>query len=87
MSDVLSKDAGHRSGSLLKIHSSTGVFQTFCQEKPATWFLHKRNIGRKWFKVIVPATTSRRDIKISLSVGLHAENFNIVSNNHGRAQK
>ena len=32
----------------LKCHSSTGVFQTFCQYKSATWFLHKWNISRTW---------------------------------------
>ena len=31
-----------------KCHSYTGVFQTFCQQKPTTWFLHKWNIGQKW---------------------------------------
>ena len=44
--DILSKDAGHRL--YLKCHSFKGVFQTFCQEKPTTWFLRERNIGRKW---------------------------------------
>ena len=34
----------------LKCHSSTGVFQTFCQQKPTTWFIHNQNIGRKWVK-------------------------------------
>ena len=29
-SDILSKDASHRPSSLLKCHSFTGVFQTFC---------------------------------------------------------
>ena len=34
----------------LKCHSSTDVFQIFCQLKPTTWFLHKWDIGRKWVK-------------------------------------
>ena len=36
----------------LKYYSSIGVFQTFWQQKPTTWFLHKSHIGRKWVYVI-----------------------------------
>ena len=32
----------------LECHSSTGVFQTFCLQKPTTFFFRKWNIGRKW---------------------------------------
>ena len=35
----------------LKSHSSTGVFQTFCYQKPTNWFLHQWNIGRKWVNI------------------------------------
>ena len=32
----------------LKCSSSSGVFHTFYKYKSTTWFLHNRNIGRKW---------------------------------------
>ena len=35
-------------GFYVKCHSSTDGFQTFCYWKPATWFLQKWDIGRKW---------------------------------------
>ena len=45
----------------LKWHSSTGVFQTFWQKKPTTWFLHKSNIGRKWVKAPGIITFLKKD--------------------------
>ena len=39
--------------SLLKILLIHRFFQTFCLEKPITWFLHKSNVGRKWVKDLV----------------------------------
>ena len=33
---------------LLKMALFHRCFQTFCWQKPTTWFLHKQNIGRKW---------------------------------------
>ena len=35
-----------------KCHSTTGVFRTFCWQKPTTWFIHKSNIGRKWVNIL-----------------------------------
>ena len=43
-SDILVKDTGH---------SSTGVFQRICQEKPTAWFMRKWDIGPKWVKLLL----------------------------------
>ena len=47
-SDILSKDAGHRPASLLKISLFHRCFLHILLVKPNTWFFHKWNIGLKW---------------------------------------
>ena len=49
-SGILSKVQAIDLNLYFKCHSSSGVFQTFCLQKPTAWFLHKWNIGQKWVK-------------------------------------
>ena len=47
-----SKDADHRPASLLKMQLFHRCFLNILLVKATTWFLYKRNIGRKWVNQI-----------------------------------
>ena len=49
-SDILSKDAGHRLPSLLKLSVFHRCFSNILPVKPTTWFLRKWNTDPKWVK-------------------------------------
>ena len=49
-SKILSKDAGHRPASLVKMPLFHKCFSNIFLVKPTSWFLQKWNTGRKWIK-------------------------------------
>ena len=55
-SDNLNIDGGHRPASLLKMPLFHRRFSNIFLVKTINWFLHKSNIGRKWFKIAVKMT-------------------------------
>ena len=51
-SDILSKNAGHRPASLLKMSLFHWCFSNILL-KPTTWFLRNSNIGGKWVNMYI----------------------------------